>query len=81
MTNKIKEYQQLEIAKRIRILRKVTELSQDELARKLGISQSTLSKYEKGKVGLTLEMAIKYSQIFEKRLAYIAFGGEQSEGP
>jgi transcriptional regulator with XRE-family HTH domain len=70
------KYVSTEVAKRIRILRKINEMSQEELAKKLGISQSMLSKYEKGKAGLTLEIAIKYAEVFKKDLNYIAFGEE-----
>ncbi len=76
MDAKAKKYDQQEIAKRIRILRKINELSQGELAKRLGISQSMLSKYEKGKVGLTLETAVKYTEVFQRKINYIAFGEE-----
>ena len=51
-----------------------SELSQGELVKRLGISQSMLSKYEKGKVGLTLEVAVKYTEVFNMSLGYISFG-------
>ena len=33
-----------------------------------------LSKHEKGKVGLTLEIAVRYAEVFKKNLDYIGFG-------
>jgi DNA-binding XRE family transcriptional regulator len=33
-----------------------------------------LSKYKKGKVGLTLEIAVKYAEVFKKDLDHIVFG-------
>ena len=62
-----------EIAARVRQLRGL-DMTQKELSKKLGISQSMLSKYENGKSSLTLEIAARYSQIFKKGLDYIAFG-------
>lgn len=50
------------------------DMTQSELSKRLGISQSMLSKYEKGKVGLTLEITVKYAEVFKKDLDYIAFG-------
>jgi DNA-binding XRE family transcriptional regulator len=38
-----------------------------------------LSKYEKGKVGETLEIAVKHAEVFKKDLDYIALGKEDCD--
>jgi len=60
------------IGKRIRTLR--GELSQDEFAAAMGVSQGQLSKIEHGRMGPTLEMLIRLSSRYGKSLDWIVLG-------
>lgn len=54
MTNKIKEF------------RKLQNLTQDDLAFKLGVSRQTIISLEKGKYNPSINLAFKISKIFGK---------------
>lgn len=51
------------VGKRIREYRKKVNLTQNELAKKLEINNTTLSAYEMGKISLNLPMLCKISEI------------------
>ena len=57
--------------KRLKDLRIDSDLTQKELADKLGISQQTLSDYEKGKYDLPNDLLIKYADYFNVSVDYI----------
>ena len=52
----------LQIGKNLTAIRKQRSITQVELAKKIGITQQTLSQYERGKRHLTVEMVIKIAQ-------------------
>lgn len=56
---------------RIRNLRKKKQITQDELANKLGIKRATLSKYETGTIEPSLDMLIKLSDSLKVPLSVI----------
>jgi transcriptional regulator with XRE-family HTH domain len=60
-----------EIGYRIQIAREEADLNQKELAEKLGISQSTLSNYEKGKRRLYLADMQKIAEALGKTTDYL----------
>ena len=45
------------------IARAKTALSQEQLAKKLGINRNTYAKYEKYKASMRIDMALKFSSI------------------
>lgn len=57
--------------KRLKDLRVDNDLTQKELADILGISQQTLSDYEKGKYDLPNDLLIKYGDYFKVSVDYI----------
>ncbi|GAA0180029.1 helix-turn-helix transcriptional regulator [Clostridium sediminicola] len=59
MTNKIKEF------------RKLHNLTQDDLAFKLGVSRQTIISLEKGKYNPSINLAFKISKIFGKLIEEI----------
>ena len=61
------------IGKRIREIRGF-ELTQAAFARKLGIGQTQLSKYELGQSAPTLEMLVKLSKYAETTIDWIVYG-------
>ena len=62
------------IAKNIKSLRKAKGMSQDELAQKAYTSQETVSRYERGRCGLTVENAVVFAQALGVSVADILKG-------
>jgi transcriptional regulator with XRE-family HTH domain len=60
----------------LRLMRVFHDLSQKELAEKLGISKSYLSEVESGKKNLTLELLNRYSELFDIPASSIMFFSE-----
>lgn len=56
---------------RLRGLREDSDMSQKELAKKLGISQRTLSHYETGKRDIPTEILIKVADYFNCSIDYL----------
>lgn len=59
-----------DIGLRIQLAREEKEMSQEQLARAMGCSQSALSNYEKGKRRLYLSQLEKLAGILEKPMDY-----------
>ena len=49
----------------IRVLRAVKELTQEDLAKELGVSRQTINAIEKGKYNPSLDLAFKMAAYFE----------------
>ncbi len=60
----------------LRLMRVFHDLSQKELAEKLGISKSHLSEIEAGKKTPTLELLNRYSKVFDIPVSSILFFSE-----
>ncbi|SHF05217.1 Transcriptional regulator, contains XRE-family HTH domain [Desulfofundulus australicus DSM 11792] len=58
------------IGRRIQLAREEAGLSQEQLAAKIGCSQSTLSHYEQGKRRLYLAQLEKIAQVLQKPIDY-----------
>lgn len=58
------------IGRRLQLAREEAGLSQEQLAARLGCSQSTLSNYEKGKRRLYLAQLEKIARVLNKPLEY-----------
>lgn len=63
------------VGRRLRELRGF-ETTQKEFARQLGISQSQLSRYEKGKSEVGSEALIRITQRFKKSVEWLLTGKE-----
>lgn len=61
-----------ELGIRIQLAREEKNMSQEQLARLLGCSQSALSNYEKGKRRMYLAHLEKLSEVLEKPIEYFA---------
>jgi DNA-binding XRE family transcriptional regulator len=59
---------QLEISYRVLQLRKKAKMSQSELARKIGTTQSNIARMEGGRQNFTLNTLNKIASIFDKQL-------------
>jgi|AGBJ01.1.fsa_nt_gi transcriptional regulator with XRE-family HTH domain len=58
-----------EISQKIKNLRKAKKLSQDHLAKQVGISRQTLSKLEKGEIGkISLQVFIKILEALDHEM-------------
>ena len=62
--------------KALRLMRVFHDLSQKDLAEKLGMSKSYLSEIESGKKTPTLDLLSRYSEIFDIPLSSIMFFSE-----
>jgi transcriptional regulator with XRE-family HTH domain len=60
----------------IRLMRVFHDLSQKELAEKIGISKSFISEIESGRKSPTIELLNKYSDFFEIPVSSIMFFSE-----
>lgn len=58
--NQIKEYR-LILGERIRSVREQRGYSQEQLANKMNINRSTISKIENGKFGITVDYLVRFS--------------------
>jgi transcriptional regulator with XRE-family HTH domain len=56
----IKDYR-LKLGDKIRIVREKRGYSQEQLAEKMSISRSTISKIENGKFGITVDYLVRFS--------------------
>ncbi len=86
--NNMKDYQESPIRKKVsigesvRIIRELQELSQNELATRIGIPQSTLSAIEHDRVNLGVERAKVLARALQVHPAVLVFPGwdvEQKE--
>lgn len=69
-------YDMKESGKRIRRLRMEAGLTQEQLADKLNISWSMLSKIEIGNKGVSIDLLIEMAVLFDTTLDYIILGRE-----
>ncbi|MBF6030990.1 helix-turn-helix transcriptional regulator [Pseudomonas sp. P115] len=65
----------------LRLIRTYHDLSQTELSKELGISNSHLSELESGKKQPTIELLGKYSNRFDIPLSSILFFSENLDAP
>lgn len=63
-----------EIGLRCRFMRYSKKISQATLAADLGYSTANISNFERGTVGISLDMALAYSDYFKVSIDYIVKG-------
>lgn len=68
------------ISRRLKSLREEKDLTQEELADRLGISRQSIISVEKGKCLPSLPLALRISEIFEKSLEDLFFGNQKKGG-
>ena len=69
-----------EVGKRLRALRESLSLSQAKLAELLGITQSSLNRYENGQSTPTVEVFRKYADFFDVSMDYIFARCDKQQG-
>ncbi|RZM79910.1 XRE family transcriptional regulator [Pseudoalteromonas rubra] len=67
-TRKVENFR-LQVQRSIRLIRQELGLSQEELARKLGINQATISNYESGKTEMTISQMFEFYLVCGKDLS------------
>lgn len=67
-------YDPKDSGKRIAALRKDSGMTQEQLAEKLNISDSMISKIERGAKGVSIDLAIEICVIFNVSLDYLILG-------
>lgn len=70
----------MKIAQALCLLRNFHQLKQKQLATQLKISNSHLSEVESGKKKVTLELLLKYSELFKIEASSIVFLAENIDG-
>lgn len=66
----------VKIGQRIKELRIECELTQQELANKIGASQNTISQYEHGRAKASIEIIVKLAETLNTTTDYILRGRE-----
>ena len=56
---------------RLRDLREDRDWKQEEVARRIGVKQTTYSKYELGKINVPLNILIQLAEIYQVSLDYL----------
>jgi len=64
---------------RLKVYRAMYNLTQEELAKKLGVSRQTIIAIEKGKYDPSLRLAFKISRLFGVKIEDIFIYDEESE--
>ncbi|MCX5998041.1 MAG: helix-turn-helix transcriptional regulator [Chloroflexi bacterium] len=64
----------------LRVYRAMHDLTQEELAQKLGVTRQTVLSIEKGKYDPSLELAFKMASLFQVRIEDIFSHQEGSQG-
>lgn len=61
----------MEFSKRLKILRNEQNMSQEELAKKLGVSRTSITNYELGRNEASTQILNKLSEIFNVSTDYL----------
>lgn len=69
-------YDTIESGRRIKALRQKKDMSQQEVAEKMGIHVKTISKAERGINGLSVDNLVLMAELFQVSIDYIVLGNE-----
>jgi transcriptional regulator with XRE-family HTH domain len=72
-------YDANESGKRIHALRKKHGMTQEELAEKIGVNASFLSRVERGTKSCSVDMLVNLSEVFSTTLDYLVLGKNAPE--
>jgi putative transcriptional regulator len=56
-------------------LRVMKDLTQEEVARKVGVTRQTINAIEKGKYNPSLDLAFKLSELFDQKIEELFYYG------
>ena len=64
----------------IKVQRVILDITQEELARKVGVTRQTINAIEKGKYNPSLDLAFKLAGLFDMKIEELfSYGGEEDE--
>lgn len=64
----------------IKVQRAIKDITQEELARKVGVTRQTINAIEKGKYNPSLDLAFKLAWLFDMTIEELfSYGGEEDE--
>jgi putative transcriptional regulator len=64
----------------IKVQRAIKDVTQEELARKVGVTRQTINAIEKGKYNPSLDLAFKLAELFDMNIEELFFyGGDEDE--
>lgn len=72
-------HEKLIVSNRIKVLRAETNLTQEELADKVGVTRVTINCIERGAYLPTLELGLKISRFFGKKVEEVFIVKEESK--
>ncbi|MXY40216.1 MAG: helix-turn-helix transcriptional regulator [Rhodospirillaceae bacterium] len=75
------EEQLIALGRRIRLLRKQAKLNQSEFALMMGVSDATVSTWERGTGTITMEMVYRLAVKFECSVSYLVLGHDGTRPP
>ncbi|HHY20572.1 MAG TPA: helix-turn-helix transcriptional regulator [Bacilli bacterium] len=65
---------------RIKDLRKVMKMTQEDLSKRVGVSRQSIIAIESGKYNPSLELAYNISKVFDRTIEEVFIFGEGGEG-
>lgn len=66
--HKVKNILRDSMENRIRIYRVMHDLTQKQLAKRVGVTRQTINAIEKGKINPSLELAMKIARVFDIKI-------------
>ncbi len=64
----------------LKIQRAIKDLTQEDLAQKVGVTRQTINAIEKGKYNPSLDLAFKLAELFDMKIEDLFFyGGDEDE--
>ncbi len=64
----------------IKVQRAIKDMTQEELARKVGVTRQTINAIEKGKYNPSLDLAFKLAELFDMKIEELfSYGGDSDE--
>jgi putative transcriptional regulator len=60
---------------KLKVQRVIKDMTQEELARKLGVTRQTINAIEKGKYNPSLDLAFKMAKLFDASIEELFFLG------
>ena len=65
---------------KMKVFRAMNDLTQEDLADKVGVTRQTINAIEKGRYNPSLDLAFKLSELFEVKIEEIfVYGDEEDE--
>lgn len=64
----------------IKVQRAIKDMTQEELARKVGVTRQTINAIEQGKYNPSLDLAFNLARLFDMTIEELfSYGGEEDE--